>query len=248
MIRIIRIIVFMASFFEKLKKGMGVEEEVKKVAVDKSVAKKSSAIKKTAEDKEKIATPQLKSKRQKKMEIKSEEVEPEIKEEAATETQEVKAEENEPFVPEITEEKTSIEIKNVTPPVSSVLPEDKSASVKTGPEKEQWFESEGQLAIDVYQTENDFIIQSAIAGVKAENLDLVLEGDRVTIKGSREKPNAEEGDYFTQECYWGLFSREVILPVEVDPNRAAAEIKEGILTIRIPMIQREKRRKIVVSV
>lgn len=113
--------------------------------------------------------------------------------------------------------------------------------------KEEWLEPEGELAIDVYQTENYLVIQSAIAGVKPENLDLTLEGDRVTIRGSREKPTTEEGDYFTQECYWGPFSREVILPVEIDPNRAEAEMKEGILIVKIPKIQREKKRKIIIK-
>jgi len=119
---------------------------------------------------------------------------------------------------------------------------------KADADKEKLFEVEGQLAIDVYQTKTDLVIQSAIAGVKPENLDISMEKDVVTIKGSREKPfEEEEGDYFLQECYWGVFSREIILPVEVDPNRATAEMKEGILTIRIPKIEREKKRKIVVK-
>jgi len=84
--------------------------------------------------------------------------------------------------------------------------------------------------------------------VKPEFLDISMERDVVTIKGTREKPFEEEGDYFAQECYWGSFSREVILPAEVDPDRAEATMKEGILTIRIPKILREKKRKIKVKV
>ena len=105
---------------------------------------------------------------------------------------------------------------------------------------------EGQLAIDIYQTEQDLVIQSAIAGVKPENLDISMEKDIIRIKGSREKPFEEKGDYFSQECFWGLFSREIILPAEIDPERAMAEMKNGILTIRIPKILREKKRRIVV--
>ena len=107
--------------------------------------------------------------------------------------------------------------------------------------------AEGQLAIDVYQTEGDLVVQSAIAGVRPENLDIVLEKDILSIKGLREKPFNEEGDYFSQECYWGPFSREIILPAEVDPNQAKAQMKEGVLTIRIPKILREKKRKVVVT-
>lgn len=114
--------------------------------------------------------------------------------------------------------------------------------------KEKWFTLEGQLAIDVYQTEGELIIQSAIAGIKPEDLDIAIEGDKVTIKGKREKPTEKgERNYFYQECYWGSFSREIILPVEIDPSRAEATFKEGILTIRMPKIEREKKRKIEIK-
>jgi len=119
---------------------------------------------------------------------------------------------------------------------------------KTEKSEEKWFKSEGQLAIDVYQNEKELVIQSTIAGIKPEDLDIFIEGDKVSIKGKREKPIEEgERNYFYQECYWGAFSREIILPVEVDPSRTEASFKEGILTIRIPKIEREKKRKIEVK-
>lgn len=129
-----------------------------------------------------------------------------------------------------------------------------SEKIKKEPERkpekgrEKWLEPEGELAIDVYQTERELVIQSAIAGIKLEDLDITIKGDKITIKGKREKPNeTEERNYFYQECYWGPFSREIILPVEVDPSRAEATFKEGILTIRMPKIEREKKRKIEVK-
>ena len=114
--------------------------------------------------------------------------------------------------------------------------------------EKKWFESEGQLVIDVYQTNGEIVIQSAIAGVKPEDLDISIENDMVTIKGSREK-TLEKGNrnYFYQECHWGCFSREIILPVEVDSGRAEAMLKDGILTIRIPKIEREGKKKIAVK-
>lgn len=108
-------------------------------------------------------------------------------------------------------------------------------------------DAEGQLAIDVYQTDDDLVVQSAIAGVKAEDLDIVIEDDLITIRGKRTRPEQEQGDYFSQECYWGPFSRQIILPVEVDPGRAEASLKLGILTVRVPKISREKKRKVVVK-
>jgi len=110
-----------------------------------------------------------------------------------------------------------------------------------------WLNGDGQLTVNVYQTENDLVLQSAIAGVKVEELDVIIEDDVITIKGNRPNPLAENGDYFIEECYWGPFSRKVILPVEVDSTRADAAMKEGILTIRIPKIQREKKKKLTIK-
>lgn len=122
---------------------------------------------------------------------------------------------------------------------------------KSSEKKEKWSalngEAEGQLAIDVYQTEEELVIRSAIAGVKPENLDISIEGDMVSIKGTREKPVEEEGNYFYQECFWGPFSRRIIMPMEADAGRAEATMKEGVLTVRMPKIQREKKKKIIVK-
>ena len=115
-------------------------------------------------------------------------------------------------------------------------------------EKKELFESEGQLAIDLYQTDSEVVIQAPIAGVKKEDLDIMIENDIIVIKGKREEPEeTEEKKYFYQECYWGPFSRQVIMPVEGDPSRAEATMKSGILTIRIPRIEREKKRKLEIK-
>lgn len=113
--------------------------------------------------------------------------------------------------------------------------------------EEKWLETEGQLAVDVFQTEGELVIQSTIAGVRSDDLDIAIEGDKVTIRGRRERPTKDEKiNYFYQECYWGPFIREIILPVEIDPSRAEAIFKEGVLIIRMPKVEREKKRKISV--
>ena len=107
---------------------------------------------------------------------------------------------------------------------------------------------EGQLTVDVYQTDGEIVIQSAIAGIKPEDLDISVENDVVAIRGKREKQVEEKGqNYFYQECYWGRFSREIILPAEVDNSKAKATMKNGILTIKIPKIEGEKKKKIEVK-
>lgn len=119
-------------------------------------------------------------------------------------------------------------------------------------EKEKgWFEEvegeEGQLTIDVYQTESDIVIKSTIAGVSPEDVDISITNDMVTIRGKRTKEEKiSTENYYYQELYWGAFSRSVILPVEVDADRAKASIKNGILTIRLPKSEKVKTKKITV--
>jgi len=107
--------------------------------------------------------------------------------------------------------------------------------------------AEGQLTIDVYQTENDIVIKSTIAGVKPEDLDVSINNDMVTIKGERKNEEmVENGNYYYQECYWGSFSRSVLLPVDVLPEKVDAALKNGILTIRLPKADTTKTKKIQV--
>jgi len=203
----------MASFFEKLKKGMGIDElespveEVEKVEEAEESPEPVKVVPKKTKTTEK-------TKSKKKSEVKKEvEPEPEPK--------------TEPKIEKIEKEESAEEKKDKWPELNG--------------------EEEGQLAVDVYQTAKDLVIQSAIAGVEIGNLNISIEKDIVTIKGWRGKQNEETGDYFTQECHWGPFSREVILPVEVDPGRIEATMKEGILTVRIPKIIREKKMKISIK-
>jgi len=108
-------------------------------------------------------------------------------------------------------------------------------------------DSEGQLTIDVYQTDDDVVIKSTIAGVKPEDLDVNINNDMVTIRGERKQDEEVDGEnYYYQECYWGQFSRSVILPVEIITEKAEATMKNGILTIRLPKADVTKTRKIQV--
>ena len=95
-------------------------------------------------------------------------------------------------------------------------------------------EAEGQLSIDVYQTPTTIVVKSTIAGVKTDDLKISLHNDLLTIKGSREAgAEINEEDFLYRECYWGAFSRSIILPAEVDNKRVEAELENGILTITL---------------
>ncbi len=109
-------------------------------------------------------------------------------------------------------------------------------------------EQEGQLTVDVFQDDENIVIQSTIAGVSPEDLDVSITNDMVAIRGERRQQyDVDPEDYFYQECYWGTFSRSIILPVEIDADRADAKIKNGILTIRIPKANAAVTRKLKVK-
>lgn len=138
--------------------------------------------------------------------------------------------------------KLAMDEKNKTQKIkkNSLPPEETSRP------NEDWMpDSEGQLTIDVYQTPTEIVIKSTIAGVSPEDLDITITNDMVTVKGKREKDEViAEGDYYYQECYWGAFSRSVILPVDVEAEKAEAGMKNGILTLRLPKVEKVKTRKI----
>lgn len=109
-------------------------------------------------------------------------------------------------------------------------------------------EGEGQLTVDVYQTPEDIIVESTIAGVKPEDIEIDVTSESVTIHGERHKEESiSESDYFYRECFWGRFSRSIILPQEVDPDKAHSSLKNGVLTIKLPKVHRNKSRKIKVA-
>ncbi len=109
-------------------------------------------------------------------------------------------------------------------------------------------ESEGQLTIDVYQTDEEIIVESTVAGVEPDDIDIDISSESITVRGERRRSEeiADE-NYLYQECYWGKFSRSIILPQEIDPDKAKADFKNGVLKIRLPKIAKGKTRKLKVK-
>lgn len=119
------------------------------------------------------------------------------------------------------------------------------------PAPAEWLGSdydEGQLSIDVYQTPDKLVVKSTIAGVKPENIDISINNDMLTIRGKRlcQEEIAEE-NYLIKECYWGGFSRSVILPVEVEADKVEASLDNGVLTVILPKAKSAKQFSIKVS-
>jgi HSP20 family protein len=106
--------------------------------------------------------------------------------------------------------------------------------------------AEGQLAVDVLQTEHELIVVAAMAGTKPEHIQLHLHNDLLTIRGERFSPVSVAGEYFYQECYWGKFSRSIILPADVRAELAQAQYSNGVLTIKLPKIDNRNSIPIMV--
>ncbi len=112
-----------------------------------------------------------------------------------------------------------------------------------------WIEEyEGQLAIDVYQTEDSIVLRAPIAGVRPEDLEISITDEVINIKGERKQfEEIKKENFFASECYWGAFSRSFILPGTVAPEKAEASFKNGILTITIPRLEKSKTKTIEIT-
>ena len=107
---------------------------------------------------------------------------------------------------------------------------------------------EGQLAIDVFETPVDVIVKTMIPGVRKEEVDISLSRDMLTIRGDRkDEKTITEDNYHYRELYWGTFSRTVKLPHEVDIEKAEATESQGMLTIRLPRIDKGRQTKLKVK-
>ena len=106
-------------------------------------------------------------------------------------------------------------------------------------------EQDAELAVDVSQTPNEIIVKTMVAGVNPDELEVSITQEMVSIKGSRRQVyEMEDKDFFHKELYWGSFSRTILLPSEVRSEEAVAELKHGLLTIRLPKIDKQRQTKL----
>ncbi len=99
---------------------------------------------------------------------------------------------------------------------------------------------EGELSIDVFRTEHALIIRAPMAGVSLDDVELSLHADLLTIRGTRhQEEQINDDDWFARECYWGTFSRSIVLPLDVYQEQTQATLKQGLLEIRIPIKQQD---------
>jgi len=118
-------------------------------------------------------------------------------------------------------------------------------------EKMAWpaIEDEGELAVDLYSFKNEFVLQTIVGGVKADDLDISITNDMITIRGRRDR--LDEGKplekVYYNECFWGPFSRAIILPQEIDADKSKATIKDGLLTIHLPKFTKTEKKTLKIK-
>lgn len=113
-----------------------------------------------------------------------------------------------------------------------------------------WDEEEpvaGQLAVDVYETKEKLVVKGRVAGVNKSDLDVSISDNTLTVRGTLSAGNEDDVEnYFLQECYWGEFSRSIVLPVPVKEDEIEAVLKDGVLTISFAKVKQDTVKKIQV--
>jgi HSP20 family protein len=107
--------------------------------------------------------------------------------------------------------------------------------------------AEGQLPVDVYQTPNEIVVRTFIAGVRPDEINLSISRDMVVIEGARaERETITDDGYFHRELFWGSFARTILLPQEIDVENSSATAKDGLLTLILPKLDKARQTKLKV--
>lgn len=106
----------------------------------------------------------------------------------------------------------------------------------------------GALAVDMYETDEDVIVETSVPGIKAEDIDITITGDTLTIKGeTKAEEKVEKANYIRQERRYGAFSRSLSLPTSIVAEKAKADFEDGVLTLTLPKAEEVKPKSIQVK-
>lgn len=121
-------------------------------------------------------------------------------------------------------------------------------AVQQQPEQEEYDTVPGQLAVDVYETAEELVIKARTAGVNRNELDVSIADGVLNIRGTLSSGDDTAATHWhIQECYWGEFSRTIVLPVAVKEDEVKAVLKDGVLTITFNKVKQEQARKIQIQ-
>lgn len=106
----------------------------------------------------------------------------------------------------------------------------------------------GQLSLDIFHLDKEIVILAPIAGVKEDDISISITDDVLVIKGMRQNQyDIPEENYYTKECFWGNFSRSIVLPLEADTRNISAKFKQNVLEIHIPKSEIEATKVIKIN-
>ncbi|OIO19642.1 MAG: hypothetical protein COY69_01370 [Candidatus Magasanikbacteria bacterium CG_4_10_14_0_8_um_filter_32_14] len=125
-------------------------------------------------------------------------------------------------------------------------PLEAKASALSSSDFKDWVEegsSEGKLAVDVAQNDSHIFVVTTMAGARPDKIEVLVHNDLLTIRGTRCSPieNEKDIDYYYEECFWGVFSRTIVLPVDVKGDLAHAKFQNGVLFVSIPKQQKDNK-------
>ena len=117
-----------------------------------------------------------------------------------------------------------------------------------GDENDDNTPQEGELPVDMFQTDDAIVIRALVAGVSPNDLEISITRDMVTMRGVREEfQEAHDDNYYHRELFWGSFSRTLLLPEEVAIDEADAQEKHGFLEIRLPKLDKHRSTQLQVK-
>ncbi len=107
---------------------------------------------------------------------------------------------------------------------------------------------EGYVPLDLYETDNDVVVQASLPGVEPEDVDITISGETLTIRGESEHEEEEKKrNYYRQESWFGSFARSITLPAQVESGKAEATFENGVLKLTIPKAEEAKPKTIKVK-
>jgi len=132
------------------------------------------------------------------------------------------------------------------PVLAPVAPETVTTTVTTV--EEEYDSVPGQLAVDVYETEDRLVVKARTAGVNKSDLEVSIADSVLTISGTLSSGDDTAAiQWHVQECYWGEFSRTLVLPIQVKEDEVDAVLKDGVLTISFNKVKEKQPRSIQIQ-
>lgn len=101
--------------------------------------------------------------------------------------------------------------------------------------------------LNVFAKDEDFIVVAELPGIRKEDLDIQVKGNRLRIAGAKAVDYPEKASLHRRERPTGQFDRTISIPVEIDPDGVKAEYRDGVLAVYLPRAERDKPRKVAIS-